>query len=130
MAKWIYIVCTKCSDPSREKDFNEWYDTMHLPDLVKRVPGLMKATRYELAKVVPQGRTLPGMPKFAETGNSEVPKYLAIYELDTDNIDFTLSMISSESRKIGEEGRMCSLPIVIARYLYRQVSPKREKIKY
>ncbi len=131
MAKWIYIVGTKCADPSREKDFNEWYDTMHLPDLVKRVPGLMRATRYEMFKVVPPGRTGPGMPKFLQgTGTSEVPKYLAIYEIESDDIEQTLAMISSESRKVGELGRMSPLPVVLCRFLYRQTSPKREKVSY
>jgi len=131
MAKWIYIVGTKCADPSREKDFNEWYDTMHLPDLVKRVPGLMKATRYELFKALPHGKTGPGMPKFLQGSDKlEVPKYLAIYELETDDIEQTIALISSESRKVGELGRMSPLPVVVARYLYRQTSPRREKILY
>ncbi len=131
MAKWIYIVGTKCADPSREKDFNEWYDTMHLPDLVKRVPGLMKATRFEMFKVVPHGRTGPGMPKFASSQvNYEIPKYLAIYEIDTDDIDQTLASISTESRKVGEMGRMSGLPVVVCRYLYRQASPRLVKTAY
>jgi hypothetical protein len=34
MAKWLLIVETNCSDPARESEFDEWYDRIHLPDVL------------------------------------------------------------------------------------------------
>ena len=45
MAAWLLAVYTDCADPSREKEFNEWYDRTHLPDVLK-IPGFVRATRY------------------------------------------------------------------------------------
>ena len=45
MEKWINMVETNCSDPSREREFNDWYDNMHVPDVLK-TPGFVAVTRY------------------------------------------------------------------------------------
>jgi hypothetical protein len=55
----IFLVYTDI-DPKYEEEFNAWYDTEHLPDLL-RLPGFLDAARY-----------------MAEKGS---PKYLAAYEL-------------------------------------------------
>ncbi|KAA9149884.1 hypothetical protein FPZ12_042280 [Amycolatopsis acidicola] len=52
----------------RDDDYNEWYDSIHLPDMLG-VPGVKSGARYRV-------RELPGRP-------SE-HKYLAVYELDRD----------------------------------------------
>ena len=48
-------------DAQHDKEFNEWYNTEHLPELLA-VPGILAAVRYQAVK-----------------GG---PKYLAFYELD------------------------------------------------
>jgi len=48
-------------DPVHEEEFNAWYNTEHLPELLA-VPGVISAARYEAVK--------------------SGPKYLAFYELD------------------------------------------------
>src|SRR5262249_5258663 len=48
-------------DAEHDKEFNDWYNTEHLPELLS-VPGILAAARYQ-----------------AVTGG---PKYLAFYELD------------------------------------------------
>ena len=55
----IFLVFTDI-DPKWEEEFNAWYDTEHLPDLLK-LPGFLDAARYVATK-----------------GG---PKYLAVYEL-------------------------------------------------
>jgi hypothetical protein len=50
----------------REDEFNEWYDSTHLPDVLQ-VPGVTSGQRYELA---PNGRS--------------PHRYLAVYELEGD----------------------------------------------
>ena len=44
MARWVNLVETNFGDPLREKEFNEWYDRMHLPDILE-TPGFVAARR-------------------------------------------------------------------------------------
>jgi hypothetical protein len=58
----IFLVYTDLSDPQYEEEFNAWYNTEHLPELLA-VPGIVDAARY-----------------VATRGG---PKYLAAYELES-----------------------------------------------
>lgn len=58
--KYVYIAAMDV-DPSKEADFNDCYDTEHIPALLA-VPGVLSAKRYR-----------------AEDGS---PKYLAVYEIE------------------------------------------------
>jgi hypothetical protein len=49
-------------DPTHEEEFNAWYNTEHLPELLS-LPGFLDAARYVAYK--------------------GVPRYLAVYELDS-----------------------------------------------
>ncbi len=69
MAKWLLVVESNCADAAREAEFNEWYDKIHIPDVLE-APGFIKATRYE--------NTEP---------SEEKAKFLATYEIETDDID-------------------------------------------
>src|SRR2546427_12061299 len=40
-------------DAQHDKEFNEWYNTEHLPELLS-VPGILSAARYEAVKGGPQ----------------------------------------------------------------------------
>jgi hypothetical protein len=57
----IFLVYTDV-DPKYEEEFNAWYNTEHLPDLLS-LPGFLEAARYVAYK-----------------GG---PKYLAVYELES-----------------------------------------------
>jgi len=56
-------------EPEHEDAFNQWYNDIHLPEIVG-VPGIRSGRRY---------RMLEGDEAFPGDG---VPAYLAIYELD------------------------------------------------
>ena len=60
----IFLVYTDLSDPQYEEEFNAWYNTEHLPELLA-LPGVLDAARY-----------------VAVRGG---PKYLAAYELESVN---------------------------------------------
>jgi hypothetical protein len=62
--KGIFLVFTDI-DPQHEEEFNAWYNTEHLGDLLK-VPGFLDASRYVATK-----------------GG---PKYLAVYELESADV--------------------------------------------
>ena len=65
MGRFIFVVQT---DPveGRDRDYNQWYDEIHLKD-VCAFPGFVAAKRFRLID-----------------GDAKA-KYLAIYELDTDD---------------------------------------------
>ncbi|MBN1830135.1 MAG: hypothetical protein JW884_13475 [Deltaproteobacteria bacterium] len=73
MEQWLLIVETNCKDKSRETEFDAWYDTIHIPDILEGSPGFKKVARYI------NRNPLPGQGK-----------YLAIYEIETTDIDATM----------------------------------------
>jgi hypothetical protein len=58
----IFLVYTDLADPTHEEEFNAWYNTEHIPQLLA-LPGFLDAARYVATK-----------------GG---PKYLAVYELES-----------------------------------------------
>lgn len=68
MGKHILVV-TSSGAVGREKEYNDWYDSEHLADVLK-VPGMVSGQRYDLS---------PGTPMPAPA------KHLAIFEIEADD---------------------------------------------
>ena len=66
----------------REDDFNTWYQNVHLPE-VCALPGVTGAQRYKMAA-----------PLQGFDGRS----YLAIYDIETDNITATLGAFGQAAK--------------------------------
>lgn len=79
MAKYSYVVLSN-PVPGREDEYNAWYDNQHIPDVLK-VPGIVSAQRLKLAQ---EKSRLPG-------------KYLAIYELDSDDPSRTIAELNARA---------------------------------
>ena len=73
MAKAVLIVHSRPVEASREDEFNKWYDEVHIPD-VTSVSGVVSGRRFKKAGGADDG----GYP------------YLAIYELDTEDVGATM----------------------------------------
>jgi hypothetical protein len=73
MARGVLVVYTNPVSPELETDFNDWYDQVHLPEVLS-VAGFTSATRYRLADVQ--------MPGSAAAAAAQRHRYLAIYEVD------------------------------------------------
>jgi len=74
MPSYKLIVMTQPVE-GREQEYNDWYQGTHLADLVT-VRGVKSAQRFRLSRTVVADRgPLP---------------YLAIYDIETDDIDATL----------------------------------------
>ena len=101
MAKWLTIVGTNCADAARETEFNEWYDKIHLPDVLE-TPGFVRATRYENTE-----------PSEGEA------KFLALYEIETDDIDAFMKANAENMAKKRAEGRFSELLVIVSRGSYR-----------
>ena len=105
MEKWLMSVESNCSDPSKEAEFNEWYDKIHLPDILE-TPGFLRASRYENAN--------PGEGQ---------GKYLALYEIETEDIGLTMVAFGENVNKKTEQGRLSELVAAVGGGLYRQITP-------
>jgi len=66
------VVQSSPVSPDREDEFNDWYDNIHVPEICS-VPGFVSARRYKV----------PG----TEAEGGGVPAYLAIYEIEADDLD-------------------------------------------
>lgn len=93
MAKYLLFAFSDCKDPKKEKEFNDWYDNMHMPDMLK-TPGLIKATRW----------------MSADKKENEVRKYLALYELETDDIAAFNEKMREQGMWTFKAGRFSDLP--------------------
>ncbi|MBD0859792.1 hypothetical protein IA539_00985 [Gordonia sp. zg691] len=69
--------------PGADHDYNHWYDEVHLPDVLA-VPGFVLARRFVAAPSV----------------HGELPEqqYLAIYEIETDDLPGALRALSEAAR--------------------------------
>jgi hypothetical protein len=82
LPRHLLIVHSNARD-NRDDEFNAWYDDEHLADVLS-VPGFVRATRY-VARPSVHGE----LPEY---------KYLAIYEIETDNLDGALKALSGAAR--------------------------------
>ena len=67
MPKAIMVVQTGPVSADREDEYNHWYSGTHIPEILA-VPGFVGARRYKLA------------------GDDSTPSYLAIYEIEADDV--------------------------------------------
>ena len=103
MAKWIFLVYTDCKDPSREAEFNDWYDNVHVPD-VMQFPEFLSAVRY----VNDDPEAGPG-------------KFLAIYEMEGDDIKQTMASVRERLNKLKEAGRYSDLLVRVSATTYQKM---------
>ena len=98
----IYLVFTDLVDEKYDEEFNAWYDTQHLPQLLG-LPGVLDAARYVAVK-----------------GG---PKYLAAYELES--VDAVLGS-AWQNRPIPPWDRRMSPTVIgenLTRILGEQIFP-------
>ena len=71
MPKGIMVVQSDPVDPAHEDEYNDWYDNTHVPEICA-VPGFVSARRYKVHR--------------AATSEAGSASYLAIYEIDADDL--------------------------------------------
>lgn len=72
MPRSVMVVFSNPASPEQEDEYNRWYTEKHITDVVGNVPGIVKATRYQLSKDVGSATGAPNNPC----------SYLAIYEIE------------------------------------------------
>ncbi len=100
MGKWLFIVETNCKDETRSSEFNNWYDTIHIPDILSDSPGFKSAVRYLINDPV-----------------RDKGKYLVIYEIETDDIKKTMEAHSKNMESKRAAGRWSDLPGIVSRQI-------------
>lgn len=77
MPKFCLNAFTNCTDPSRDREFNQWYSHTHLPDL-SQTSGFLKARRF-----------------VNDSSSDNHARYWAQYEFDHDSpADCTFEFLS------------------------------------
>lgn len=83
MAKAILVAYVTPAGDAAEDEFNRWYDEVHLPQVVARIPGVVGGSRYRLASELLDRADVPAR------------RYLTIYELDTDDLEATAQRLAA-----------------------------------
>ena len=107
--KGIMFVESAPVSAEREGEFNDWYDTIHIPEILS-IPGFLGARRFELR----DSETVPADPSKR--------RYVAVYELEADDLDAPIREMRAR-REAGTTTRSDSLqtdpPPVITVYELR-----------
>ena len=85
MGKYMLVVGMKVDDPANEAEFNDWYNTIHFPDVLE-TPNFERATRWENTE-----------PRLADA------KYLALYEIETDDIQAGQLELKTREGRLGKK---------------------------
>lgn len=93
MEKWLLMVESHCTVPSRENEYNNWYYNIHLPDVLKS-PGFVGVKRY----VIKEPRNGRG-------------KFLTVCEIETDDINKTYATRLEFRKRETDEGRSAAAAI-------------------
>ncbi|MDB5481413.1 MAG: hypothetical protein JWO83_2466 [Caulobacteraceae bacterium] len=109
MPKHLFVVFTNAVD-GLESEFNQWYSDTHLPDLLN-VPGVGAAQRFSLSHTQ--------MPDTLQPF-----KYMAIYELETDNIQ---GVVDELNARLGSPDLVMSdaLAPKVDAYFYAPITTRR-----
>ena len=100
--------------PGREDEFNEWYSTRHVYDLL-RVPGIISVQRYRVTgnrRV--DGSGYEGMPQPFQ--------HLAVYEIEGSPEDVLAGI--EKAREAGEIPWSDALDPVFSAYFYEPIGEK------
>ncbi len=81
MTKAVFVVYSQPATPEREDEYNDWYDNTHLRQVCE-TDGVTNATRFYLT---------------GDAAPAGLPPYLALYEIDSDDPDFTVKEIGRRS---------------------------------
>ena len=111
MTKNLLINEMNCTNPAKEKEFNDWLNKVHLPDIME-TKEYRRVTRYELI----QGAEGKG-------------KYITVSEIETDDLDALMVKHGNNMKKKQEQGHDTDLIKVgpWGRGMYKQIFEVRQK---
>ena len=111
--QWLMLVMTQNTDPARDAEFNDWYDHVDIPEVLQ-VPGYRRARR---------AREESAAESLASKSASGPLKYLALYDIDSHDIDKTIIDMLMASWGMEKSHHSTDLLRVTERVYYRQYGP-------
>jgi len=103
MDKMLFVVESNSADTAREDEFNEWYNIIHVPDVLE-TPEIVRAVRYE--RIAPsEGQA----------------KYFALYEIEADDLQAVMKALGENIKRKKEEGRWSDLYQGISNSTFKQI---------
>lgn len=113
--QWLLMVRTLNKQPARTAEFNDWYDHIDVPDVLK-VPGFERARR---------GQVLSDCPKPPASCAQESQRYVALYDIGSKAIDKTIIDMLMATWKMLQSGRDTPLLKVEERVYYHETAAPR-----
>jgi len=104
MEKWLIVVQADCADPSRESEFHEWYDKVHVPDILT-VPGVVRVARYENVIAM-----------------EDQPKFLTALEVEAEDIWQVTAGLQANKAEAEQQGRVSELLKMVSGAVYRRIA--------
>jgi hypothetical protein len=108
--KYLFIAQCDCVDAARENEFLEWMDGVHIPDVLA-TPGIVRAERYINVN----------------SEDNKRPKYVAMYEIETDDIHKFDAELHKTIGKIESSGRL--LKFAVPERVYPFSTPFYQRVK-
>jgi hypothetical protein len=107
---WLMLVATQNLREGDEAAFNHWYDDIDIPDVLK-VPGYQRARRGVRQSVA----------GFSSANEERAEgRYLALYDIETSNIDRTIIDMLLAAKKMDMTGRSIDALKVTERVYWRR----------
>jgi hypothetical protein len=106
----VYIALTDCKEPSREGEFNRWYNEIVIPGL-ETLGYVRNSRRYE--NVYAAEATFRGRPK-----------YLAVHEIYHDDLPKALSQIHKREGELAAQSAVSQYTLTKVNTLYRRAGPE------
>src|SRR5580765_1646070 len=113
--QWLMMVRTVNTHPTKEREFNAWYDDIDIPDVLK-VTGYWRASRARTIQSPTSTATQTASPQ--EQGH-----YVALYNIESPAIDKTIIDMLMATWKMLSEGRDTPLLRVTERTYYHEYAP-------
>src|SRR5215210_3763186 len=104
----LYLAFTNAAE-GRDEDFNAWYDTYHVREVVEHAPGFVSGRRFVLDPLQRSG---------AGTGEPAPWKYLAVYEVESDDLAETFAGLARHAEQVGWTGHDGALDPAHVAWLY------------
>src|ERR1700722_14880884 len=90
MAKYTFVVMSNPTTPGQEAEYNEWYNKIHIPDVLN-VPGFVAAQRFKVAESGgPSWLWWWGQKDAQPDRHSGSHRYMVLYEIETEDPQATL----------------------------------------
>jgi hypothetical protein len=106
----VLIALTDCTDPQKEKEFNQWYNGVLIPSM-KELGFIGKVSRYE--------NVLSNSPTFLG-----VPKYLALWEIKHNDLKKAFEEILERDAQLKADGKSFNDMVRKVDTMYQQICPK------